>query len=378
MGPITWQPLPSGLSAIYAVALTRDGQFAACGRANQIFIYHVPSGQLAGRLNDPRLQKIANIGAAHRDTVNSLAFSPDGELLASGGYRDVKLWRRVKPKFRIVDAGKVEAFASIGDGQWTATVNSNGDISFLGSDGRIVKTLAGRGVRPSALRFNQDASRFAVAIDSTVEVWSVEQGRRIARTEISSPVTALAWIDEKLAAGSDDGTIRVLAISTNGELRMSREWKTQSAIVALESTVTNQLVSASADGFVRIWDLAADKSLFEAKHSGSITALAVRGDGKYLAAAGANSASLWNVSQTKSVTELKGDRRAVDVMAESERELTFAKSELDYRKGALKAAETNHTSILARQKKATETNAVIAKLFAEKQTALTNAVRRAA
>src|SRR6185503_15600430 len=123
---------------------------------------------------------------------------------------------------------------------------------------------AWRGVRPSSLRFNQDASRFAVAIDSTVEVWSVEQGRRIARTEISSPVTALAWIDEKLAAGSDDGTIRVLDISTNGELRIGREWKTQSAIVALESTVTNQLVSASADGFVRIWDLAADKSLFEA------------------------------------------------------------------------------------------------------------------
>ena len=32
-GPIVWQPLPEGLNPIYAVALTSDGQFAACARA---------------------------------------------------------------------------------------------------------------------------------------------------------------------------------------------------------------------------------------------------------------------------------------------------------------------------------------------------------
>src|SRR6185503_1860336 len=45
-GPIEWQPLPPGLNPIYAAALSPDGQFAACGRANQIFIYHVPTTQL--------------------------------------------------------------------------------------------------------------------------------------------------------------------------------------------------------------------------------------------------------------------------------------------------------------------------------------------
>src|SRR6476660_5373052 len=54
-GPITWQPLPAGVQPIYAVAITPDGQYAAASRANQIFLYHVPSKRELGRLTDPSL-----------------------------------------------------------------------------------------------------------------------------------------------------------------------------------------------------------------------------------------------------------------------------------------------------------------------------------
>ena len=55
LSPQSWRPLPPGLNPIYAVAVTSDRQFAACSRANQIFIYHVPSGQLVTRLTDSEL-----------------------------------------------------------------------------------------------------------------------------------------------------------------------------------------------------------------------------------------------------------------------------------------------------------------------------------
>ena len=48
-------------------------------------------------LADPSLAKFGFYGkedAAHLDVVNSLAFSPDGKTLASGGYRTIKLWKR--------------------------------------------------------------------------------------------------------------------------------------------------------------------------------------------------------------------------------------------------------------------------------------------
>lgn len=86
---VVWQPLPPGVNPIYTVAMTRDGRFAACGRANQIFIYDLATRQFVTRVVDQG-------GVAHRALVQSLAFSPDGTRLASGSFREVKIWRLEK------------------------------------------------------------------------------------------------------------------------------------------------------------------------------------------------------------------------------------------------------------------------------------------
>ena len=110
--PIEWQPLAQGLNPIYAVAITPDGQFAACARANQIFIYHLPSQQLVGRLTDPHLVNSGiynKTGVAHRASVDALAFSPDANLLASDSYRQVKLWLRPKTQPSLVQATPLQS-----------------------------------------------------------------------------------------------------------------------------------------------------------------------------------------------------------------------------------------------------------------------------
>ncbi|MCA9103351.1 MAG: hypothetical protein KDA63_19485, partial [Planctomycetales bacterium] len=50
---LNWQSLPAGVHPIMSVALAPGGHLAACGRANQVFLYDIDSQQLVTRLTDP-------------------------------------------------------------------------------------------------------------------------------------------------------------------------------------------------------------------------------------------------------------------------------------------------------------------------------------
>ena len=99
----------------------------AAGRANRIFIYDLAAQREVAQLTDPALLAIQQngapvygTGAAHRDFVHSLAFSPDGNLLASGDYRMVKLWERQRDV--LVAMGAAEVFLSArSDQEWAKT-----------------------------------------------------------------------------------------------------------------------------------------------------------------------------------------------------------------------------------------------------------------
>ena len=139
---IVWEPLPEGLKGIYSVALTQDGEYAACGRGGHVFVYHVPTKRLVTRLVDDSLKN----NAAHRDLVPSLAFSPDGMMLVSGSYREVKLWSKDGISSRSLAAGEIGADSALlreADKALLAKLKHGAEIvmSAASADGQFVVTV---------------------------------------------------------------------------------------------------------------------------------------------------------------------------------------------------------------------------------------------
>ena len=388
-GPIVWQALPEGLNPIYAVALSADGQYAACARANQIFIYHLPSKQLVTRLTDPQLVKsglYGKPGVAQRDLVQSLAFSPDGDLLASGGYREVKLWRRPRnvQKFKLASAARksVLSVATSPDGKMLATGGDDGRIKLWSlATGKSVRNLSGHKQSVNSLSFSPDSTRLVSGSeDKTIRVWDVAKGKCLLRVQTTAEVNAVAWVagGNQIASGGADYLIRLWYVDmAKTELAALKEIKGHEGRITSLAALKpdgSQLLSGSGDGTIRQWNIEDGKLILQLIHGGPVSSVAVRGDGKRFASAGLNGvAKLWDAPTGKEIAALKGDRYARELLAAKEREQTFAKSEVSYRESAFQRATNNHNTQVERVKKATETLAAAEKTCGEKKTNVLNA-----
>ena len=229
LSPKQWQPLPPGVHPAQAIALSEDGQFVACSRANQIYLYHVPTGQLVTKLSDETLDSEQSTGIAHRDMVQSLAFNVDGDMLASGGFREVKLWRRPEDvqrlKLNLDAAGSAVAVSP--DKQWIAVGTEDHQIQLFSSEsGEPGSQLAGHTGKVTGLRFTPEGQRLiSGSSDGTVRIWDVADGTPVGILETPAAVNAIELVDMV----SDDEERRQLLV-TGDESHLVKTWELPSAM----------------------------------------------------------------------------------------------------------------------------------------------------
>ena len=301
---LNWQSIPTNWVSSFAVALTEDGKSVAVARANRVSLYDAKTGRPTGRLLDPKLG-----GGAQRDLVSALAFSPDGELLAAAGFREVRIWQRQpvasEPAWPAGAGIHWLAATFSPDLSQLATLSTDGQLEVRASkNGRIIRSWPIHAAPRAHLVWTPDGKWIATAgTNQTVYVVSVEGKSEPFARALSAEVTALAWFDQgrqlaTVIAGTNtiqtwrlpEGTPTPTQLESTGE-RTGHA----AAITALASEAGGGggFVSAGADGVVRRWSADPGTAPQEVRVEGAIVRLVPVGTGaRFLATLAAGGATL--------------------------------------------------------------------------------------
>ncbi|MFG2246687.1 protein kinase [Spirillospora sp. NPDC048823] len=281
------QILNNHTGAVRSVAFSPDGKLlASCSNDETVRLWDVATRR-----------SIARPLTGYTDTVNAVAFSPDGKLLAVGGNdTTVRLWDVAthipvgRPLTGHTDS--VHSLAFSPDGKILAVADDDTvwlwDVAARTAIGRPRVKHGPHGL-VFAVAFSPDGRILAADENDTVRLWDVAT-----RTPTGRPlaghtgyVYSLAFSPDGklLAAGCDDGTMRLWDVATRTPIGHPLTGHHDGIGSVAFSPDGKVLATASSDETVRLWDVASRRPIGRSltDHTARVNSVAFSPDGKLLA-----------------------------------------------------------------------------------------------
>jgi eukaryotic-like serine/threonine-protein kinase len=269
----------------------------------------------------------ASVLRGHTSYVYPVAYSPDGQWIASGSWdKTIRVWDAFTGESCAIlpQPGFVRAMAFSPDSAWLVSGCHMDESVHIWSmaTARKERTLKGPGATPVAIAVSTSGRHIAIAdaeerariveLASGVNVQSFRMASRNAKSSFAySP-------DGRLLAGTgEDGTqIDIWDLQTRARTATLSGHKSVVHSVAFDRT-GRLLASASDDRSVRIWDMAARKCVAVLNgHTDNVFSAVFHPDGKRLASAGRDrSIWLWDLASGQQVARLEGHTNYVYSLA---------------------------------------------------------------
>ncbi len=310
----------------WAVAFSPDGQFLASASDDYLV-----------KLWDAHTGECLKTFVGHTYSVNAIAFSPDGQSIATSSQdATIRLWNLqasadlsqaiafnsrsgvVNDSVQLVGhQGRVWSVAFSPDGQTLASSSEDQTIKLwdLSTD-QCLKTLTGHQGWVKSIAFSPNGKLLASgSFDHTIKVWDVETSACLRTLSgHASTVTAIAFNPDgdALASSSYDQTLKLWNVKTGHCTRTLHGHSNRVWSVAFNPT-DQWLASGGDDHAAKLWALKTGQCIKTIKgHTNSVMAIALSPNGQHLASGYEDqTVRLWNTSTEQCVQTLHGHSNRV-------------------------------------------------------------------
>ncbi len=291
------------------------------------------------RLWDRASAKEIAVLKGHEKEVISVAFSPDGNTIASASFdKTIRLWDRASAKEIAVLKGHEDSVISVAfspDGNTIASASLDKTIRLWNrASAKEIAVLKGHENEVNSVAFSPDGNNIASAsLDKTIRLWDRASANEIAVLkghESSVKCVAFSPDGNTIASASRDKTIRLWDRASAKEIAVLKGHEERVYCVAF-SPDGNTIASGSWDKTIRLWDRASAKEIAVLKgHEKEVLCVAFSPDGKIIASASLDKTiRLWDRASAKEIAVLKGHESYVGSVPFSPDGNTIASASVD-------------------------------------------------